>query len=1842
MLRFALHPPRRPQLEPPFAETIKLMKVKQFTRCSAILAGCLASLVLTAKTAAEQVIFTEIQYNAEVGQPDFIEIANNTATVFDIANWYFSDGIVYTFPDYNGAASDAHLLQPFETILVSPVAGSALRTAHPDIPAEVRIFGPYTGALSNSGEKLVLNDKNGVVVTEIDYNDGGKWPAAADGTGHTLTRINPNLTNGEWRNWRASNKPGGTPGLPAEAPIPTALVISEIHFNADGKADWIELHAPGSSAVPVAGYLISPKKTLLEAASLSGSIPAGGYLSFDVDFTPDENGDLDLYLAKDGNVVDAVRLDRDHEEESFQSLPVGAEFYGGTGHTKDAPNNPIARQRNIVINEIMFDAPSDQGTGEYLELYNRGATAVDLSGWKISDGVRFDFPAGTTLPAGGYLVIASDLDCFSVGRGAVNAIGNWSGGLSDSGELIRIEDGNGNLVDEVDYKVAGDWPNLADGNGSSMELRHPDMDNNVGTAWADSHESDKSEMQTFTYTADFRRSTWLPLSSGQELHAFLVGDSHVILENISVTQDNAGANLVGKPNVMSPNTSSASGWVSQGTHWASFMDGGKLNLIADGHGDNKANRAEVDMTAPKVDESYTLSFDGRWVSGKSRVVFQTLDHGFGTSFLLPIPDDLGTPGAANSTLLPTAAPTVEDVIHRPAVPSPSDAVTVSARIDSAAALTSVELVHRLSTNDATNAWSRVTMTDDGTGLFSAAVSNNTSQGDITEFYVEAKSGAQSTFQPKYGAERPAMWVVDGRTMPAKLLRERFIVSRNDRRALNTSIGGGPTFNYNFPRMSNHFFNATFIANEDEIFYNAEIRKSGSPFTRATDANLDHGKWKLPKDRLFRNRRRSVIDASGTDQGSGTPRFYDDRIARYFLYQLGHPINEMEFVHSVINDDAFKIRENHEPISNDFLDRNFAGGSDGTLMRIDDEWRFTNDNGDSRSARDADWSYKNTDDPTAYQSEWILRSREADYDYGTFIEFTKALDERRTDSATLDRMANANMLALNAAVRGYDGDWDTLTVNRGKNAYLFRPKEGGLWGTGWMLIHWDGDRVFENTSQAILGGRTGVSTYFRAPHVRRLMNYYLTKLLDEHTKDSVRTQAWMQAEAAAVSGTGVTMTVSHYTNWFRNRESFARNFVTSAVNNANFAVTTSNAATTDNLFTLAGTAPPTVFNLRIVGHPETTVTWTEKTTWEIAGIALKKGTNTLKIQGLDHEGTVIEQLEFIIAKTDNSPPVINLVSTPGSLNLGLGEELIVDANGSYDPDGDDLVFSWKSTPESGATLVSGSNTVTATFSAPGFYILTATTSDSSLEIVTRDLGVSVYDEGNFSSFGGGELEGFWTPFMAQKHSNAPRFPYYNLLDHKNRLTINIPRSLASIALPEPEYPPAVNYVDFGAVWKYDDTNQELTGTFAQPDFDDSAWQSGPGFLGFGELGLPAPGLQTSTLSRDVSGGLVTYYFRTGFEFTGNPIGAQLRLSHIVDDGVRYYLNGQILGSVRLPEGDIDSNTPADRLEDEDVIEENILVLDVSGSIVQGANILAAEVHNQSAGSSDLVFGAKVDIASFPISDGPPNLDEATHPWVRRSLPGGDWTLQTEVKLEQEQFGEFFAGLLVQADQNGDSFRYGIGFKDGDSIAALRVNPSGTAESIKTVPALGADLAVVRLERKSDRLTFLWKSGDAFTEIHQVTLPPGTTFNVGGVFASTEKVQGLEASFDYAMLLNFSSDFTAWMTAKGFTDPDDQYQNTGMSNLLAYALGRDLNPDVAPVLISENGVIGFSHRQRLAGGQLSYRVERSDDLRTWEPAGDLTPVGPPVGNPDSTFTVNLLSNMPAVDRGEIYYRLKVGLQ
>jgi Lamin Tail Domain len=69
---------------------------------------------------------------------------------------------------------------------------------------------------------------------------------------------------------------------------------------------------------------------------------------------------------------------------------------------------PCGARAGMVINEIHYAPDPKTLAHEFIEFYNAGPATVDLSGWAVTDGVDFTFPAGTTLDAGAYLLLAEN------------------------------------------------------------------------------------------------------------------------------------------------------------------------------------------------------------------------------------------------------------------------------------------------------------------------------------------------------------------------------------------------------------------------------------------------------------------------------------------------------------------------------------------------------------------------------------------------------------------------------------------------------------------------------------------------------------------------------------------------------------------------------------------------------------------------------------------------------------------------------------------------------------------------------------------------------------------------------------------------------------------------------------------------------------------------------------------------------------------------------------------------------------------------------------------------------------------------------------------------------------------------------------------------------------------------------------------------------------------------------------------------------------------------------------------------------------------------------------------
>ncbi|MBL9139503.1 MAG: lamin tail domain-containing protein, partial [Verrucomicrobiales bacterium] len=159
----------------------------------------------------------------------------------------------------------------------------------------------------------------------------------------------------------------------------------------------------------------------------------------------------------------------------------------------------------------------------------------------------------------------------------------------------------------------------------------------------------------------------------------------------------------------------------------------------------------------------------------------------------------------------------------------------------------------------------------------------------------------------------------------------------------------------------------------------------------------------------------------------------------------------------------------------------------------------------------------------------------------------------------------------------------------------------------------------------------------------------------------------------------------------------------------------------------------------------------------------------------------------------------------------------------------------------------------------------------------------------------------------------------------------------------------------ARWRYQQT-ENLDGTgWQSARYDDQAWLEGPALLGVENDPLPAPGRQTT-----LSLGRTTYYFRTQFQVGASPStegdhpleGYDLNLTMAVDDGVILYLNGEPILTNGLPAGPVTYATVANRTVSDATWEFYTLR---GLPLNAGTNVLAAEVHQVNATSSDIVWG-----------------------------------------------------------------------------------------------------------------------------------------------------------------------------------------------------------------------------------------------------------------------------------------------
>lgn len=160
-------------------------------------------------SAHNSIVINEIHYNPDIKTElvEFIELYNAGTNDVDLSGWYFSSSIGFTFLEGTVLATNAYVV-----VAQSP---AALQKKF-----GVASLGPWTGLLSNAGEKLILRNRVGEIEDEVDYQLGFPWPTVGDPPGYSIELLNPVLDNnlgGSWRSWTVgsmvTNEAGIVQGL---------------------------------------------------------------------------------------------------------------------------------------------------------------------------------------------------------------------------------------------------------------------------------------------------------------------------------------------------------------------------------------------------------------------------------------------------------------------------------------------------------------------------------------------------------------------------------------------------------------------------------------------------------------------------------------------------------------------------------------------------------------------------------------------------------------------------------------------------------------------------------------------------------------------------------------------------------------------------------------------------------------------------------------------------------------------------------------------------------------------------------------------------------------------------------------------------------------------------------------------------------------------------------------------------------------------------------------------------------------------------------------------------------------------------------------------------------------------------------------------------------------------------------------------------------------------------------------------------------------------------------------------------------------------------------------------
>lgn len=458
------------------------------------------------------VVLNELMYAPPTGEPEWVELFNSLQDTVNLKNWKISNR--NTSSKYVITSMDIRLGPQQFAVITKDTA--LLFAAHPNISSTVvQSSSMPTFLFNNNGDAVVLFDQRSALMDSVHYTP--TWGGVG---GKSLERIEAGGLSGDSANWGSSaDSTGSTPGRPNSlTPVDfdlRAVRLSAVNTLPNQPLD-VTVVVANVGRQPAMNFSVSLFHDA-DADSLADSTEVLGTQQITGPVQQRDSLAVQFMWNSPGYGFKALIARVDYS----QDLRVSNNTVYGTGIILFPP-------QSLVINEIMY-APLT-GDAEYVELYNRGVSAVDVRDWVIHDtrdagGKANEFvltQQQESIQPGDYAVVASDssiLQRFNLPTDSTSGVhlfimNGSSLSLNNQGDDVVLVDLAGNAIDSLRY--APDWhnPQLSDATGRSLERINPEFSSTDRRNWSTSAGSlgGTPGRQNSIYTASVPASASLSFS----------------------------------------------------------------------------------------------------------------------------------------------------------------------------------------------------------------------------------------------------------------------------------------------------------------------------------------------------------------------------------------------------------------------------------------------------------------------------------------------------------------------------------------------------------------------------------------------------------------------------------------------------------------------------------------------------------------------------------------------------------------------------------------------------------------------------------------------------------------------------------------------------------------------------------------------------------------------------------------------------------------------------------------------------------------------------------------------------------------------------------------------------------------------------------------------------------------------------------------------------------------------------------------------------------------------------------------------------------------------------------